>query len=60
MSRTARVTAFVAVVAFAVLAGVSLMRWLAVDRCLDAGGRWNYTARACEFRAHPVGQPGEQ
>lgn len=25
-----------------------LMEWLAVDRCLDAGGSYNYQARVCE------------
>jgi hypothetical protein len=23
-------------------------RWLTIDRCLDAGGRWNDTTAACE------------
>jgi hypothetical protein len=49
MSRRARVAVLVAVVALAILVGVLFMRWLAIDRCLDAGGRWNYATRACEF-----------
>lgn len=23
--------------------------WVAIDRCLDSGGRWNYDKRACEY-----------
>jgi hypothetical protein len=49
MSRKARVTVLVAVAALAIFVGVWFMRWLAIDRCLDAGGRWNYATRACEF-----------
>jgi hypothetical protein len=25
-----------------------IVQWLAVDRCLDAGGRYNYETRVCE------------
>ena len=28
--------------------GFWLKGYLAVDRCLDSGGRWNYEAKACE------------
>ena len=23
-------------------------RWFAIDRCLDRGGRWDYTGERCE------------
>lgn len=26
----------------------SIAQFIAVDRCLDSGGRWNYEAEACE------------
>ena len=50
--REARIMSF-----FVVLVGISLLlgllgpriaRWLAVDRCLDAGGSYNYQTRICE------------
>ena len=41
-----------------VLAGVAIAvalwwlptatRWIAIDRCLDLGGRWDYAAERCE------------
>ncbi len=48
MSRYARVVVVVAVIAIVVLLVVRLERWLAVDRCLDAGGRWNDASRSCD------------
>jgi hypothetical protein len=42
---------FICLVVIGVLAGLLLPRlrlWLAVDRCLDAGGAYNYRARVCE------------
>ena len=41
----------VGVVVMGLLLGLLLPRivqWLAVDRCLDAGGTYNYQRRACE------------
>jgi hypothetical protein len=29
--------------------------WLDIDRCLDAGGRWDYGAGTCDFG--PSGPP---
>jgi hypothetical protein len=46
----------VAIVAILVVVGVVL--WirdlLAVDRCLDHGGRWNYDEDACEGITRPA------
>ena len=25
-----------------------MRRWLAIDRCLDLGGRWDYSAKRCQ------------
>jgi len=50
MSRSARVV--IAVVAIAVLVVVRFQRWLAIGRCLDAGGRWHDTSRSCELAPH--------
>jgi hypothetical protein len=44
-----------AVLAIAALGAVTwlavhLRREIAIDRCLDNGGRWNYSASVCEMR----------
>ena len=42
---------FVSIVAVGLLIGLLMPRirlWVAVDRCLDAGGAYNYQARVCE------------
>ncbi|MFZ1642059.1 MAG: hypothetical protein WAV07_11665 [Candidatus Contendobacter sp.] len=40
----------VIVLAFAVVAvWLRIATWLAVDRCLDAGGRYDYANSACSF-----------
>lgn len=38
----------VAAVIAASCASAYLIGWLEIDRCLDAGGRWNYDLGACE------------
>jgi MFS family permease len=41
----------VGAVAFAFL----LQHWLEVDRCLDAGGSYNYSQQVCDLKeSHPV------
>ncbi len=50
-----RIATVVAVMSFmAALAALVLYLHLsdfwAIDRCLDAGGRWNQESRACEYR----------
>jgi hypothetical protein len=46
---TQRVTVVAALLAILWLFGVPLAsRWLAIDRCLDTGGRWNQTTGTCE------------
>ena len=47
---------FVVLVAGGLLLGLLLPRikqWLAVDDCLDRGGRYNYQARICEGARSP-------
>jgi hypothetical protein len=36
------------VVALALWWWPSARRWLAIDRCLDLGGRWDYAEERCE------------
>lgn len=36
------------VVAFVIAAGFWLKGCLAIDGCLDSGGRWNYDTKTCE------------
>lgn len=39
----------VVVAVFGALASFKpISKFIAVDRCLDSGGRWNYEAEACE------------
>jgi hypothetical protein len=40
-------------VSLGVLIGAFVCRVIDIDKCLDAGGRWNYAAGLCE------GGPGE-
>lgn len=47
---------FVVLVAGGLLLGLLLPRikqWLAVDDCLDRGGRYNYQARICDGARSP-------
>jgi hypothetical protein len=43
---------FIVAIALAVLSGLCVWvrnsEWWQVDRCLDAGGRWNYETQICE------------
>ena len=42
---------FVALVGMSLILGLRgprVARWLPVDRCLDAGGSYNYQSRICE------------
>ncbi len=32
-------------------------RWWEVDKCWDAGGRWDYAAAACDFGAQGRPRP---
>ena len=41
----------IAVIAFA--GGYWFRGWLQVDRCLDAGGRWNHDTTGCEYGDRP-------
>lgn len=41
------------ILALAVMAGCFLAHQVAIDRCLDGGGRWNYERGECEY-----GPPG--
>jgi hypothetical protein len=33
----------------AITLGLFIRREIAIDRCLDAGGRWNSASHECEF-----------
>jgi hypothetical protein len=35
----------------AVIAALWMKRFMAIDKCLDAGGRWNYEKGLCEKRS---------
>jgi len=48
MRKTIRVILFVSIVMLVVTAGFWLKRQLAIDTCLDGGGRWNYSLSQCE------------
>ena len=39
------------------LVGLSVATWVRQDDCLDAGGRWNAAARACEPAAGAAAAP---
>ncbi len=46
---------FVAVVTVGLLIGLLVpyvRQWLVIDRCLDAGGSYNYQTRVCEGARH--------
>lgn len=44
-----------AALAVVILLGVSGKKMIAVDRCLDAGGSYNYEMHECDFKkSHPV------
>ena len=51
--RVRRKRLFVCALVLAVFGGAlasykPVSQFIAVDRCLDSGGRWNYSAEACE------------
>lgn len=49
MKASTRKLLFVFAVAVAVgVASAWLLRWVQIDRCLDAGSRWNHDVGACE------------
>ena len=43
--------ALVAAVILGFVLGFKCYRFLEIDRCLDAGGRWDYPMGRCEFAA---------
>ena len=47
-SRFRRLAVLVALVVGALVCLLFVARFIAVDRCLDSGGRWNYEAVECE------------
>jgi hypothetical protein len=56
MSRRSVVVLGVLLVAVGMVLGwFEISQFFAVDRCLDAGGSFNYTANACDFTtSHPA------
>ena len=49
---------FLALVVIGLLAGVAgpwILDYIAVDRCLDSGGSFNYEACACDFENNHTG-----
>lgn len=43
-----KVVVVVIILALAVWCLPTARRWLAIDRCLDLGGRWDHSAERCE------------
>jgi hypothetical protein len=48
MKKTTRVLVALVVLVVVILGGFWLKHQLAIDGCLDAGGRWNYSLLKCE------------
>jgi hypothetical protein len=45
-----KMTLLVIAIIVAVLVVFWIRRHLQIDGCLDAGGRWNYEQKACEYK----------
>ncbi len=48
MKKSKHVTVFVLILAVVIAGVIWLKRELAIDGCLDSGGRWNYSLSQCE------------
>lgn len=40
---------FAIILALLILAAFYVKHWFEIDKCLDNGGRWNYSADICEY-----------
>ncbi len=49
LKRNLRIAFLLAVLFFVAIYGQRIARFLEIDACLDAGGRWDYEACRCEF-----------
>jgi hypothetical protein len=49
LSRRVKLLILLLAAALLSLAAWRAKRWLDIDRCLDAGGRWDYSAQKCDF-----------
>jgi hypothetical protein len=52
LRRTLYVLAFALLVAVLAALAVPVRRFLAQDRCLDSGGRWDTETQTCEHALH--------
>jgi hypothetical protein len=44
-----RIALLLAILVFVAVYGQRIARFLEIDACLDAGGRWDYEECRCEF-----------